>query len=77
MTGKCLFVCLFACLLIYSLFFRLNHRRIPTGNFPPNFVNIQFDLAEILRISKLDWHDRGGGEGRREGEGKESYFVMV
>ena len=35
------------------------------------------DLAEILRISKLDWRD-GGEEGKgREGEGEESYFVMV
>ena len=35
-------------------------------------MEIGLDLAEILRISKLDWPD--GGErkkGRREGEGKE------
>ena len=41
-------------------------------------MKIGLDLAEILRISKLDWRDGGGEEGekgRREGE--ESYFVMV
>ena len=60
-----------------------NHRRIPKGSFPHNFVKIQLDLAEILRISKLDWRDGGGKKekGRRrrreEGGGEESYFVMV
>ena len=42
-------------------------------------MKIGLDLAEILRISKLDWCD-GGGEGekgRREEEGEESYFVMI
>ena len=37
-------------------------------------MKIRLDLAEILRISKLDWHD-GGGEGEkggREEEGEES-----
>ena len=53
-TGKCLFVCLFVCLIIY-LFFCFNHHRIPKGSFPQNFVKIGLDLAEILRISKLDW----------------------
>ena len=38
-------------------------------------MKIRLDLAEILRISKLDWRDRG--EEGREGEGEESYFVMV
>ena len=38
---------------------------------PQNFVKIWLDLAEILTISKLDWHD-GGRE-----EGEESYFAMV
>ena len=59
--------------------FCFNHRRIPTGNFPQNFVKIRLDLAEILRISKLDWRDGGGGgkNERRRGEGEESYFVMV
>ena len=43
-------------------------------------MKIGLDLAEILRISKLDWRDGGEGEkkGRRgEEEGEESYFVMV
>ena len=44
-------------------------------------MKIGLDLAEILRISKLDWRD-GGGKGRegkegREEGGEESYFVMV
>ena len=71
--------CLFICLFIYSFVFCFNHRRIPKGSFPQNFVKIGLDLAEILRISKLDWRDgRGEGEkGRREEEGEESYFVMV
>ena len=49
------------------LFFCFNHRRIPKGSFAQNFVKIGLDLAEILRISKLDWRDGGGKEGRREG----------
>ena len=64
---------MFVYLFIYSLFFGFNHRRIPKGSFPQNFVKIRLDLAEILRISKLDWRDRGGEEGekgRRRGEGK-------
>ena len=43
-------------------------------------MKIRLDLAEILRISKLDWRDGGeeGEKGRRRGEGgEESYFVMV
>ena len=48
--------------------FCFNHRRIPTRSFPQDFVKIRLDLAEILRISKLDWRD-GGGEGR-EGKGR-------
>ena len=65
---------------MYLFVFCFNHRRIPKGSFPQNFVKIGLDLAEILRISKLDWRDRGGeGEkkkGRRRGEeeGEESYF---
>ena len=66
----CLFVCLF---VIYSFVFCFNHHGIPKGSFPQNFVKIRLDLAEILRIRKLDWRD--GGTERREGE--ESYFVMV
>ena len=75
---------MFVCLFVYIFFiFCFNHRRIPTGSFPQNFVKIRLDLAEILRISKLDWRD--GGEGkkekgrrrrRREG-GEKSYIVMV
>ena len=46
--------------------FCFKHRRIPTGSFPQNFVKIGLDLAEILRISKLDWRDgEGEGKGRR------------
>ena len=45
--------------------FCLNHRKIPTGRFPQNFVKIGLDLAEILRISKLDWRDGGGEEGEK------------
>ena len=72
-----MFICLFVCLYVYIFVcFLFNHHRIPTGSFPQNFVKNGLDLAEILRISKLDWHDGGGMEGRRE-EGKESYFVMV
>ena len=69
---------MFVCLFISSFVFCFNHRKIPKGSFPQNFVKIGLDLAEILRISKLDWRDGGGKEkeGRREG-GEESYFVMV
>ena len=58
---------MFVCLFIYLFVFFFNHRRIPKESFPQNFVKIGLDLAEILRISKLDWH--GGGE--EEGEKKE------
>ena len=50
--------------------FCFNHCRIPKGSFPQNFVKIGLDLAEILRISKLDRRDGGEGKGRRR-EGKE------
>ena len=35
-------------------------------------MKIGLDLAEILRISKLDWRDGGeeGEKGRRRGEGE-------
>ena len=52
-------------MFIYSFVFCFNHRRIPKGSFPQKFVKIGLDLAEILRISKLDWHD---GEGKKEKE---------
>ena len=61
------------------VFFCFNHNGTPTGIFPESFMKIGLDLAEILRISKLDWRDGGKGrEGKgREEEGEESYFVMV
>ena len=65
-----MFICfLFVCLFIYLFVFCFNHRRIPKGSFPQNFVKIGLDLDEILRISKLDWHVGEGGkkEGRRGG----------
>ena len=70
---------MFVCLFIYLFVFCFNHHRIPKGSFPQNFVKIGLDLAEILRISKLDWRDGKEGEkGRRgEEEEEESYFVMV
>ena len=69
---------MFVSLFIDLFVFCFNHGRIPTESVPQNFVKIQLDLAEILRISKLDWRDGGGKEkGRRRGEGEESYFVMV
>ena len=71
-----MFVCLFVYRFVCFLFI---HSGTPTESSPENFVTIRLDLAEILRIRKLDWHD-GGGEGekgRREEEGEESYFVMV
>ena len=55
-----MFICLFVCLFVFCF----NHRRIPKGSFPQNFVKIRLDLAEILRISKLDWRD-GEGEGEK------------
>ena len=61
-----MFICLFVCLFVYIfVIFCFNHRRIPKGSFPQNFVKIRLDLAEILRISKLDWCD-GGEEGKEE-----------
>ena len=49
-----LFVCLFVCLLT-CWFFVFHHLGTPTGIYPENFVKIPLDLAEILRIRKLDW----------------------
>ena len=61
---------MFVCLFIYSVVFCFSHCRIPKGSFPQNFVKIGLDLAEILRISKLDWHDgEGKKKGRRSREG--------
>ena len=71
---------MFVCLFVDRFVFYFNHLGTPTGIYPENFVKISLDLAEILRISKLDWRD-GGGEGKKEkgrrGGGEESYFVMV
>ena len=61
----CLFVCLYICL--FSCF---NNHGTPIGSFPENFVKIRLDFAEILRISNLDWCDRGEGKKGRRGEGK-------
>ena len=61
---------MFVCLFIYPFVFCFNHRRKPTGCFPQNFVKIGLVLAEILRISKLDWRDGGGKEGREGGKGR-------
>ena len=56
-----MFICLFVCLFVYIfIFFCFNHRRVPKGSFAQHFVKMGLDLAEILRISKLDWRDRGG-----------------
>ena len=35
--------------------FYFNHFGTPTGIYPENFLKIPLDLAEILRIRKLDW----------------------
>ena len=68
---------MFAFLFIDLFIFCFNHRRIPKEGFPQNIMKIRLDLAEILRLSKLDWRDGEGKKGRREEEGEESYFVMV
>ena len=49
-------VCLFfVCLLIDLFVFYFSHSETPTESSPENFVKIQLDLAEILRIRKLDF----------------------
>ena len=55
---------MFVCLFIDLFVFCFNHHRTPTESFPENFMKIRLDLAEILRISKLDWRD-GEGEGEK------------
>ena len=40
------------------------------------FVKIRLDLAEILRISKLDWRD-GGGKGREGGKGRRRGGILL
>ena len=68
----CLYVCLFA--YRFLCFFYFNHHRIPRGSFPQNFVKIRLDLAEILRIGKLDWCDGGKG---REGKGRRRGGILL
>ena len=61
-----MFICLFVSLFVYRFVcFCFNRRKIPKGSFSQNFMKIGLDLAEILRISKLDWHDGGGEEGEK------------
>ena len=50
--------------------FYFNHIGAHTGIYPDSFVKIRLYLAEILRISKLDWCDGGGKEKGRGEEGK-------
>ena len=70
-----MFVCFFVDRFVYFYF---NHLGTPTGIFPEDLVKTPLDLAEILRIGKLDWRDGGGKKkGRRREGGEESYFVMV
>ena len=57
-----MFICLFV-----GWFFNFNHHGIPPGRFFKSFVKIGLDLAEILRISKLDWRDGREGEKGRGG----------
>ena len=49
-SKKCLFVCLFVRLFADLFIFYFNHIRTPTGIYPENFMRIELDLAEILRI---------------------------
>ena len=49
-----MFICLFVCLFVDRFDVYLNHLGTPTGIYPENFVKIPLDLAEILRIRKLD-----------------------
>ena len=54
----------------------MNHFGIPPGIFPENFVKIGLDLAEILRISKLDWRDGGEEEGEKEGRRRRGGILL-
>ena len=53
-------------------------RRFPI-RYPQNFMKIGLDLAEILRISKLDWRDGGeeGKKGRREMKGRGALLLWI
>ena len=53
------------CLLVSLFVFYFNNLVTPTGSYSENFVKIQLDLAEILRISKLDWRDEGEKEEKK------------
>ena len=48
------FVGLFVCLFIDLFGFCFSHSGTPTESSSENFVNIRLDLADILRIRKLD-----------------------
>ena len=50
-----LFICFFVCLFVQLFVFYFNLLRTPTRIYPENFAKIPLDLAEILRIRKLDW----------------------
>ena len=72
-----MFFGLLDCFLFIDLFvFCFNHCRTPTGCFPENFVKILLDLAEILRISKLDCHDGGGKKGREGVKGRSEGILL-
>ena len=62
-----MFVCLFIDFFVFALIIiEYQHE-----SFPQNFVKNRLDLADILRISKLDWRDVGGaGKKGRRGEGE-------
>ena len=65
-------MCLFVCLFVDFFVCCFNYCGTPTESFPEIFVKIQLDLAKILRIRKLDWHD-GGGE--KKGRGMEGILL--
>ena len=68
-----MFICLIVCFFVYRFVcFCFKQSGTPTENSHENYVKIQLDLTEILRIRSFDWHDGGGKEKgrRREGEKK-------
>ena len=60
-----MFVCLFFC---------FNQGGAPTECFPENVMKGGLDLAEILSISKLDWHEGGGEEKKKKKKKKVLVF---
>merc|ERR1711895_76625 len=48
-------VCVCVCVFVDRFVFYFNHLGTPTEIYPENVVKIPLDLAEILRIRKLDW----------------------